>query len=211
MHQDRHHRLRVELEEGIVELLARQHVDIMPGPGHALFGQGEAHLGGADRGAVVVEFEHCRPVDFAKRRNIAQPARVLSIIGQTPEPTLGFLPQRRTTSLSVDRAAICARRDDAACARLGRGLGVPGRDLARRRRARLRRYLCEGRCRRLGADAARCRAHFRGTGARLHLDRRLYLHPQHGGVDDRHLWQRSGARKNFCPSSAPWSISPAIA
>ena len=66
--------------------------------------------------------------------------------------------------------------------------------------ARLRRHLCQGRCRRLGADPARCRADFRGTGARLHLDRRLYLDPQHGGVDDRHLRQRGVRGRSFCPS-----------
>ena len=59
--------------------------------------------------------------------------------------------------------------------------------------ARLRRHLRQGRRRRLGADAARRRADLRGTGAGLHLDRRLYLDPQHGGLDDRRLRRRRGA------------------
>ena len=53
--------------------------------------------------------------------------------------------------------------------------------------------------------------HLRGAGAGLHLDRRLYLDPQHGGVDDRRLRRRRAARSASCRSSAPWSISRAIA
>ena len=41
--------------------------------------------------------------------------------------------------------------------------------------------------------AARRRVHLRGTGAGLHLDRRLYLDPQHGGLDDRRLRRRRRA------------------
>ena len=57
----------------------------------------------------------------------------------------------------------------------------------------------QGRRRRLGAQPARRRADLRGTGARLHLDRRLYLDPQHGGLDDRRLRQRRGAPGKFLP------------
>ena len=78
-------------------------------------------------------------------------------------------------------------------ARLGRGRDLPGRGAAQGGRARLRRHLCQGGRRRLGADAARRRADLRGAGARLHLDRRLYLDPQHGGLDDRLLRQRRSA------------------
>ena len=53
----------------------------------------------------------------------------------------------------------------------------------------------EGRRRRLGADAARRHDHLRGTGAGLHLDRGLYLDPQHGGVDDRRLRRRGAAQE----------------
>ena len=60
--------------------------------------------------------------------------------------------------------------------------------------ARLWRHLCEGRCRRLGFVAARRHHHLRGIGAGLHLDRRLYLHPQHGGLDDRRLRRRAAAQ-----------------
>ena len=84
-------------------------------------------------------------------------------------------------------------RDDAACARLGRERDLPGRGAAQGGGARLRRHLCEGRRRRLGAVAARRRAHLRGAGAGLHLDRGLHLDPQHGGVDDRRLRQRRAA------------------
>ena len=61
--------------------------------------------------------------------------------------------------------------------------------------ARLRRHLCEGRRRRLGAVAARRHHHLRGAGAGLHLDRRLYLDPQHGGLDDRRLRRRGAAQE----------------
>ena len=74
----------------------------------------------------------------------------------------------------------------------------PGRGVAQGGGARLRRHLRQGRRRRLGADTARRRAHFRGAGARLHLDRRLYLDPQHGGLDDRRL-RREAAREKFLP------------
>ena len=49
---------------------------------------------------------------------------------------------------------------------------------------------------------ARRRAHLRGTGAGLHLDRRLYLDPQHGGLDDRRLRRRASSARSSCPSSA---------
>ena len=51
----------------------------------------------------------------------------------------------------------------------------------------------QGRRRRLGADAARRHDHLRGAGAGLHLDRRLYLDPQHGGLDDRRVRRRRAA------------------
>ncbi len=70
---------------------------------------------------------------------------------------------------------------------------LPGRDAAPGGCARLRRHLRRRRCRRFGALAARRRHHLRGTGAGLSLDRRLHLHPQHGGMDDRQLWQRRAA------------------
>ena len=37
--------------------------------------------------------------------------------------------------------------------------------------------------------------HLRGAGAGLHLDRGLYLDPQHGGVDDRRLRRRDAAQE----------------
>ena len=76
---------------------------------------------------------------------------------------------------------------------------LSGRDAAQGGGARLRRHLCQGRRRRLGADAARRRDHLRGAGAGLHLDRRLYLDPQHGGLDDRRVRRRGAARRSFLP------------
>jgi alkylation response protein AidB-like acyl-CoA dehydrogenase len=39
----------------------------------------------------------------------------------------------------------------------------------------------------------------RGAGAGLHLDRRLYLDPQHGGLDDRCVRRRAAAPSASCP------------
>ena len=69
----------------------------------------------------------------------------------------------------------------------------------------------QGRCRRLGAVAARRHDHLRGAGAGLHLDRRLYLDPQHGGLDDRRASAARRSASASCRSSARWSISRAIA
>ena len=44
-------------------------------------------------------------------------------------------------------------------------------------------------------STARRRSDLRGTGARLHLDRRLHLDPQHGGLDDRRLRRRGIAQE----------------
>ena len=46
--------------------------------------------------------------------------------------------------------------------------------------------------------------HLRGAGAGLHLDRRLHLDPQHGGVDDRRLRLDASCGGAFCPISAAW-------
>ena len=71
---------------------------------------------------------------------------------------------------------------------------LPGRDAARSCRAWVRGDLCEERCRRIGHVASRRRDHHGRTFRGLHLDGRLHLHPQHGVVDDRSLWQRRAAQ-----------------
>ena len=76
---------------------------------------------------------------------------------------------------------------------------LPGGHAAPGRGARLRRHLCERRPRRLGAVAARCRADFRGAGAGLSVDRRLYLDPQHGGMDDRRAMAPASCGSACCP------------
>ena len=45
----------------------------------------------------------------------------------------------------------------------------------------------------------------------LHVDRRLYLDSQHGGVDDRRLRQRGGAQEISAEALHAWSISRVIA
>ena len=139
-----------------------------------------------------------RPVDVEDRRSLSVASH-------------GFRTHRGPARLPGHRAAIRARRDDAARARLGRERDLPGRDAAQGGGARLRRHLCEGRRRRLGAVAARRHDHLRGAGAGLHLDRGLHLDPQHGGLDDRRLRRRGAAPALPAEALHAWSISRAIA
>src|SRR5262249_37564452 len=99
----------------------------------------------------------------------------------------GLRAQRGATRDKGHCPRLRPRGDAALCPPVGRGRDLSGRHAAPGRRARLCRHLRRRRSRRLGADAARCRVDLRGIGARLSLDCRLYLDPQHDGMDDRCL------------------------
>ena len=106
----------------------------------------------------------------------------------------GFRSHRRPARLPGDRAAVRARRRW--CRMRATGTRTRSfRSTTLRKAAALGfgGIYVEGRRRRLGAVAARRHAHLRGTGAGLHLDRGLYLDPQHGGLDDRRLRRRRAA------------------
>ncbi len=109
-------------------------------------------------------------------------------------PAHGFHSFARAAGVSGDGARLCARGLAAAGAGLGRAPGVSGRGIAAGGGAGFCRDLCRRGIRRQRARPGRCRDHFRGAGRRLRLDRRLYVDPQHGVVDDRPLWRSRSAR-----------------
>jgi hypothetical protein len=77
---------------------------------------------------------------------------------------------------------------------------------ARSRGARDGRRVHPGRCRRLGALAARRGADLRGARHGLPDGRGLYLHPQHGGLDDRPL-RRGRAAPEWLPKLCTHGVS----
>src|SRR5215471_1567351 len=83
---------------------------------------------------------------------------------------------------------------------LGRARRIPGRSAAPGGRTGVRRDLCRRGVRRQRARPARRNAHLRGACRRLRVDRRLFVDPQHGGVDDRPLRYARAARTVSTPA-----------